>query len=515
MGFKTHLLIFSLALGLGASPRVAADDLYTILQLAMENDPTLRRAEASYRANRQGMIQRRAALLPSLGAGGSTSRLTSGPAETTYEIIRIDENGIPRIVHSLSGRRAREYTLGEGEIIRRIDDHSFHPGINNHGWGLSLNQSLFNLSSWYDFRSAQASNRAGLADLAAQEQDLIMRVAGAYFDVLRALDTLETNIQEEEAAQTSFEQISQRQAVGLVPITDLYDSEAAYDLARNTTILQRDVLQSRYEALEAITGQPHPNLDLLREDFPVVEVDGDLTDWEGQARDNSLALATAQFNLQASQKTLRARQAAHLPTISIEGMFGHSVTQPIVNQGIMVGGGASDRTSLSLSLNLPLFTGGATSAQRRAAAYNVTAAQQSLEFTKRQLTQNIRNAYRRVNTDVLVIAQRQQSITSARSRLEATELGAEVGTRNIVEVLLARENLYRALRQYDDARYNYVIDSLVLKQVAGILTPQDVIELNRWLQDPAEVDDDGDDNDSPDDDDGSDNDGDGDDDPDD
>jgi len=112
----------------------------------------------------------------------------------------------------------------------------------------------------------------------------------------------------------------------------------------------------------------------------------------------------------------------------------------------------------------------------------VLAAQEDLEFTTRQLTQNIRNAYRRVNTDVLVIAQTQQSITSAQSRLDATELGAEVGTRNIVEVLLARENLFRALRTYADARYTYVLDSLFLKQVAGILTPQDIIDLNDWLE---------------------------------
>ena len=138
---------------------------------------------------------------------------------------------------------------------------------------------------------------------------------------------------------------------------------------------------------------------------------------------------------------------------------------------------------MALNLNIPLYSGGATSSRRRAAEYQVIAAQESLEFTKRQLTQNIRNSYRRVNTDVLVIAQRQQSIVSAQSALDATELGAQVGTRNIVEVLLARENLYRALRFYADARFDYVIDSLILKQVAGILTPQDVLALNEWLTD--------------------------------
>ncbi|MDP6652599.1 MAG: TolC family protein, partial [Gammaproteobacteria bacterium] len=201
-----------------------------------------------------------------------------------------------------------------------------------------------------------------------------------------------------------------------------------------------------------------------------------------EADSNSLVVAAAEYNLDASRKNLRARKADHLPTIDFSGFWGHVVTTPILREGVQIGGGASDRTSLSLNLTVPIYSGGATRSRRRAAEYNVNAAQESLELTKRQLTQNIRNAYRRVNTDVLVVAQRQQSITSAQSALDATELGAEVGTRNIVEVLLARENLYQALRLYSDARYQYVIDSLILKQVAGILTPQDIIDLNEWLQ---------------------------------
>lgn len=439
-----------------------ADDLYEILQLALDNDPTLRQAEASYRANRESVIQSRAALLPTLGVGGSTTRLTSGPTDSVYT-------------------RVTNPVTGETRTIRLQNDHSFSPGINNHGWGMNLNQSLLNLAAWYNFQSAQASDRAAAVNLAAQEQDLIMRVATAYFDVLRALDTLQTNVQEEEAALRSLDQTRQREEVGLVTITDVYDSQAAFDLARNTTILQQDLVQSRYEVLEAITGQPHPNVEVLREDFPIVPAEGELNEWENQADSNSLAIAFAEFNLDASRNSLRARKSDHLPTVALAGNFGHSVTAPIVSQGIQIGGGASDRTSLAVSLSIPLYSGGATSSRRRAAEYNVIAARESLELTKRQLTQNVRNAYRRVNTDVLVIAQRQQSITSAQSALEATELGAEVGTRNIVEVLRARENLFRALRQYADARYNYVIDSLLLKQVTGILTPQDIIELNNWL----------------------------------
>lgn len=451
-----------LVLGCTFSSLSYGDDLLSILQLALENDPTLRQAEANYRENRESMIQSRSALLPSAQLSASTTRLTSGPSDSSYPTFTDPVTGVT--------------------TTRRIEDHSFRPGINNHGWTMGLSQSVVNLANWYTFQSARARDKAAAVNLAAQEQDLIMRVAAAYFDVLRAIDTVDTNVQEEEAALRSLEQTRQREEVGLVAITDVFDSQAAYDLAQNTTILQRDILQSRYEALEAITGQSHPSIEVLRADFPIVQVDGELSEWEREAENNSLVIAAAEYNLEASKKNLKARKSDHLPTIDFNGGFNHNVTAPIVNQGIQIGGGAFDRTSLALSLTIPIYSGGALSSRRRAAEYNVISAQESLNLTERQLTQNIRNAYRRVNTDALVIAQRQQSITSAQSALDATELGAEVGTRNIVEVLRARENLYRALREYADARYNYVVDSLTLRQVAGILTPQDIIDLNEWLQ---------------------------------
>ena len=118
----------------------------------------------------------------------------------------------------------------------------------------------------------------------------------------------------------------------------------------------------------------------------------------------------------------------------------------------------------------------------RAAEYDLLAQQEAVSLTRRQTTQNVRNAFRRVNTDALVIAQRQQAITSARSALEAIEVGYEVGTRNIVDVLQARQQLFVALRNYSDARYNYVVDTLTLKQITGLLTPQDILELNEWLE---------------------------------
>jgi len=314
-----------LAIGLTCSP-THANDLFDILQLALENDPVLQQAEASYRANRETMIQTRSALLPNLGASASTTRLTSGPPSNIYD----------EITNPVTGETSRV-------LLQR--EHSFSRGVNNHNWGISLNQSLLNLSNWYNLQGAIAADRAAAVQLAAQEQELIVRVTVAYFDVLRARDTLEVNIQEEEAAQRSLEQASQREAVGLVPITDVYDAQAAYDLARNITILQTDFLRSQYEVLEAITGQAHPEIDVLRDDFPSLEVDGSLAEWEDQAMKNSLALAAAEFNLQASRRALQARKSDRLPTIGATGRFDYFVTQPIVSQGIQIGGGASERSN--------------------------------------------------------------------------------------------------------------------------------------------------------------------------
>ena len=434
-----------------------ADDLVSILDLALENDPSLRQARAQYRANRESVNQSFGALLPNVSLSGSTTRQTSGPPDTSY------------------------VTTDTGQIVR-INDHDFSPGVNSHQWGINMQQSLFNLSSWYTYQSARANDRAAALNFAAQEQDLIMRVATAYFDVLRAIDLLETNVQEEEAALTSLQQTQRREEVGLDTIIDVYDAQAAYDLARNTTILQQDILQSRYEALEALTGQAHPDIEALQEEFPIVNVDGSLEEWEDMAESNSLAIASAEYSLEASRKTLKAREADHLPTITLQGGFRHSVTPGIQIAGLNYESGATDGTQLILNLNIPLYAGGTTQSRRRAANYQVSAAREALELTKRQLTQNIRNTYRRVNTDVLVIAQRQQSILSAQSALDQTTLGIEVGQRNIVELLRARENLYRALRQYADARYNYVVDTLLLKQVTGVLSPQDIIDLNAWLE---------------------------------
>ncbi|MEX1198974.1 MAG: TolC family outer membrane protein [Pseudohongiellaceae bacterium] len=445
MGRFTRLTSLMM-LGLLVAKPVLADDLLSILELAMRNDPQLRQAEAQFNSAQQQVIQARSSLLPGASANFSESREASGPA------------GLVSLTPSDASRR----------------------------YGVNLQQSLLNLSAWYDYQGAKASDQAQLLNFQAQEQELILRVASAYFEVLRAIDFLETRQQEEEAAERQYEQTSQREEVGLVAITEVYEAQAAYDLARNNTILAENARDSAYEALEAITGQPHPNLEVLSEDFPIEPVEGAMEQWTQEALNNNLTLLAAESGVEARQQVARARRSDHLPTVSLQGGYNRSESDSTVSSdGGVRSGGAFEGTSIAVNVSIPLYSGHAVSARRQAAEYDVVAQQEQLNLVRRQTRQEIRNAYRRVNTDAMVVEQRQQAIRSARSALEAIEAGYEVGTRNIVDVVQARQQLFRALRDHAEARYNYVLDTLTLQQITGMLTPQDIIDINAWLDEEA------------------------------
>lgn len=440
----TRTLALAAGLLVSAQPALA-DDLVTILELAMRNDPALRQAQAVLRSGQTQVMLSRSSLLPQASGNFTEQRQATGP---------------------------------EGDVdLWDLDSESRR-------YGLNVTQSLLNLPNWYSYQGAQEADQARLYNFAAQEQDLIIRVATAYFNVLRAIDDLTTRRQEEEASQREFERTQQREEVGLVAITEVYEAQAVYDLARNNTLLAEDFLASTYEALEAITGQPHPNIDVLREDFPVVAADGDMETWVNEAMDNNPQLLAARYNVDAQSQIARARAADRWPTVSLQGSYSNSETNSTQGtDGSQRAVGAIEGVSVALQVSIPLYTGHAYTARRRQAEYDLVAQQEQASLVRRQTTQDIRNAYRRVNTDAMVIAQRQQAIISAESALNAIEAGYEVGTRNIVDVLQARQQLFNARRSYSEARYNYVIDTLQLKRTAGVLTPQDIIDLNQWLED--------------------------------
>jgi len=423
-----------------------ADDLAEIFELAVNNDPEIRQARANFNATHTTIAQGRSFLLPRVTIGGSTSRDTSGPAVATQ--------------------------FGE--------PHSFQNGFNTKGYNLSISQAVLNFEAWYAYQSAKETDRQAAANLAQQEQQLILKVAMAYFNVLRSQDNLASFQAEEDAAARVLEQTRERFEVGLIPITDVYDSQANHDLARVNRLVEENNLNQALEALEAITGRPHSDLETLSDEFPIESLDpASLQEWVGLALDNNLAIKAAEYDFEAKKEDAKSARAAMFPTLDISAGYGWNQS---ANPFSFFPAVASERTNITLNFTYPLFAGGLNAARKRQAYYTRDASEEALLKTERDSTQSTRNNYRSVETDVLAVQARAQAIISAESALEATEVGAEVGTRNVVDVVLAQRTLFQTRRDYANARYNYVINTLNLKQSAGILNPQDVIELNNWLE---------------------------------
>jgi outer membrane protein len=439
--FRKQTLIFC-GLAMCVSANSYADDLLDIFNLAVENEPQIRQARALFDADHTRLDQSRALLLPSIALTANTSRSANGPS-TTF---------------------------------------SFADGYNRHSYGLSLNQNLFNMEAWYGFQSVKQSDMLAATNLALSEQQLILRVAVAYFDVLRSIDNLSAFRAEEAANERVLEQTTQRFEVGLIPITDVYDSQAAYDLARVNTLVEENNLSQRYEALEAITGSAHQDLDSLSEDFPIVSANpASMAEWVRLAQENNLSIRSAEYDFESKKQLAYSVRSKQLPTLSLSANYTDN-SEVVPTTAISFINAASESSNIALSFSVPLFAGGSNRAQKRQAYYSRDASEEALEKAQRDSTQSTRNNYRSVETDVLAVAARAQAIISAQSALEATEVGAEVGTRNVVDVVLAQRTLFQAQRNYADARYTYVINTLNLKGAAGILSPQDIIELNESLE---------------------------------
>jgi outer membrane protein len=433
---KLNVAIF----GLLTASTASADDLLQIYNLAVTNDPEIRQARATYNANHTVLDQGISLLLPTISAVASTSRDTRDEAA----------------------------------------QHSFSNGFNAHDYGISLRQALINFEAWYAYQAARHQDEAFATQLVQSEQALIMKVATAYFNVLRSQENLATFRAEQDAANQVLDQSQQRFDVGLIPITDVYESQASADLAAVQTLVEENNLNQYIEALEAITGQPHNNVAELQEDFPIVPIDPvDMGEWVNMAQEGNLDIKLAELDLATKEQQARQAKAALYPTVDISASYGWSLNQnPQFN---LFGAVPNKNSTISLNLTVPIFTGGLNRARKAQAYYVRDASEEALLKSRRDNTQSTRNAYRSVETDVRAVAAQAQAIISAQSALDATQVGAEVGTRNVVDVVLAQRTLFQAQRDHDNARFKYVMDTLTLKQAAGLLTPQDVIDLNEWL----------------------------------
>lgn len=436
-------LLLAASMALGASAAAPAADLLDVYRMALESDPQFAAAQAGNRAAQESRPQARAGLLPNLSLDG----------DTFYNDQRLKR---PEAVAGRS--RSADY--------------------NSYGYSLSLVQPVFRWDRWIQLGQADSRVSQANAELDAAAQDLIVRSAERYFDVLAAIDNLEFATTTKEAFSQQLNQAEQRFEVGLIAITDVEEAKAGRDLAVTEEIRAKNRLENAYEALRELVGEDIRDLALLKEEVPLLRPDPDDTDrWTRTALDQNRQLAAATFAAKIAQDEIKRRQAGHYPTVDLVAARDYQSQ----SDSVSFGENDSYLDSIGVQLNLPLYQGGLVSSQTEQARHEYQQALEELEATRRGTYRQTRESFLGVSDSISGVNALRQALTSTQKALEAIEAGFQVGTRTSVDVLNAQRNTYESVRDYKNAQYGYILSTLRLKQAAGTLAPEDLVPVNGWL----------------------------------
>lgn len=455
-----HRRTLSLALALALAPlAVHGEDLLQTYRIARTADPQLQAAEASMRSSKEGAVQARSTLLPQIsGSASASANRTSVPTNDPITGAPIRSSGTSR---------------------------SANVGVN-------VNQVIFNRATINNLQAARAQSKAGEYQYEAAGDDLITRTSQAYFNVLVAMETLAAAEASETALKKQFDFASKRLEVGLAPITDVHEARAQYDAARANTILQRNTLEDSYQALAEITGKPIRSLMALPDDFrPSLPPEGGVDEWVKRAVDTNPSLQAQRYAVQAAEDNISANRAGYLPILNANGSYGASRSWQQGGSSFDPTTGYSTHTgwnygpSIGLSLSVPIFNGGRTSSQVRQAIAQRDSAQDQYEQQRRSVERVTRNAYQSLVAGVSAVEARRLALVAAQSAYDASQVGLEVGTRTVIDVLINEQNLFNARQAYSQAKYSFLQSQLALKQAAGTLDVADVESVNRLLTVPA------------------------------
>jgi len=458
MNRKTNTLRIAAALALAALIQpLQAENLMDIYQRAVRSDPSIREAQANMLATMESKPQARANLLPQLDFSGAWNTNKSDGSRVTFV------GGSP-------------------------GNQPFESDTDNLNWSFDLKQTLFR---WDQFarmgRADQEVSQAQL-DYGSAQQDLMLRVATAYFDVLAAQDTLESEQAAKNAIERQLEQANRRFEVGLIAITDVQEAQAGFDEAIAGEIVAKRDLANAQEALREIIGDYPEQLSEPNNEIPLVMPEPAIKEeWVQTAMAQNLAVLSAKIGTEITRYDVKIARNGHMPTLDLSGSYGNRKSNGTSIQDlavIPVTNIDSDQTdkSIGVQFSLPIFSGMGVSSEVKESVYKHRASKENFEKVIRQTEREARDAYYGVESEISRVKALRQSRKSNEVALEATEAGYEVGTRTTVDVLDARRNLFLAETNYARSRYDYIVNVLRLKQAAGTLSPDDLEMVNGWLQ---------------------------------
>ncbi|CPR14783.1 outer membrane channel protein TolC [Brenneria goodwinii] len=436
-------LLIGLSLG-GFSLMSQAENLLQVYQQAKNTNPDLRSSAATRDAAFEKINEARSPLLPQLGLG----------ADYTYTDGFRDNSGVNNDVKSAS---------------------------------LQLTQTLFDMSKWRALTLQE--KQAGIEDVTYQtaQQTLILNTATAYFNVLRAIDSLSYINAQKQAIYRQLDQTTQRFNVGLVAITDVQNARAEYDSVLANEVLARNTLDNYLEVLRQVSGNFYPqlaSLDINRFSTQKPTVVNNLLK---EAENRNLSLLSARLSQDLAREQIRYAQTGHMPTLDLTASS--SVSDTSYSGSNARGSSYNDtnagQNKVGISFNLPLYSGGATSSQVKQAQHSFVSSSELLESAHRAVVQTVRSSFNNISASISSINAYKQAEVSAQSSLDAMEAGYQVGTRTIVDVLDATTTLYNAKQQLSSARYDYLINQLNIKSALGTLNESDLQALNATLGQPV------------------------------
>ncbi len=416
-------------------------DLANIYSLAERNDPSYRQVISKHRAILESKPQARSQLLPSLDITANTKR-NAQDITTSGSSVGSD-----------------------GEI-----------DFNSHGYSLNLSQPLFHRDRFIALSQTDSQINESEAKLAKAQQDLIITVSETYFNVLRSIDNLEFAKIEVKSLSRQLEEANQRFEVGLSAITDVQEARAGYDLAVAREIQATNGIDNAKEGVRELTGEYIDEFDGLGKNITLIKPDPEeISSWTELSIEQNLNISAANFALETARKEIKKQSAGHLPTVDIVASHGYDST------GGRFGSTRTDRSSIGLELNVPIYSGGLVSSKTREAHEKYNDAMHYLEKARRTAQRNTREAYLGVISGISQVNALKQAVVSSETALLATETGFEVGTRTAVDVVASQKATSKARRDYSNAKYNYILNTLKLKRAAGTLSPDDLNLINAWL----------------------------------
>ncbi len=431
---------------LSMSHPAQASDLLETLHAAQANDAVFAAEIAKHHAGQEKLSQGRALLLPSVNA----------TANTTY-----NQNN----VQYLNAPPGLPFPAGQFRY-------------NSHGYGATLVQPLFREQNWAAYSESELQVVQADAQFKFAENDLVLRVARAYFDVLLAQDDVELAAAQKAAISEQLEQAKRNFEVGTATVTDTHEAQSRFDLITAQEIAAQSNLEIKKRMLQQLTNSMPDNLRRLGGQFKLdMPQPADMEKWVEGAQQHNLQLAVAQTSAELADKEVDRNRGGHLPTLDLVATYNRNYA----NGGQFGVGSDSTVTTVGVQLNVPLFQGGAVQSKWREAEANRERARSDLESTSRTVALQTRQAYLGVVNGIAQVKALQAALKSSESLLESSKLGQEVGVRTNLDVLNAQQQLYSTRRDLYQAEYNYLMSQLQLRAAAGTIYEEDLSSINHSL----------------------------------